>query len=384
MKTTLTQNKPRTKRTVAQANILRKSLLEWYDSDGRALPWRIRPEDRASGTTPDPYRVWLSEIMLQQTTVAAATPYYQKFLHTYPTVTALANAPLEEVLSLWAGLGYYARARNLHACAKAIAATNATFPTTEKALRALPGIGAYTAAAIAAVCFDEPTNVVDGNVERVMSRLFAVQPPLPGAKKHLAELAAQFVTNHRPGDYAQALMDLGATVCRPKNPDCPSCVWRTACAAYAMGTPTAFPKKTKKKTKPQRFGASYIMLHGDQILLRTRPDKGLLARMAEPPGLEWRDSPWGNNTALANAPIAADWVEATTPITHVFTHFALSVNVYAARLTEEDVQNLSVEQAFWASTNALDQHPLPSVMRKIIAAGLTTLDDTHHTSCLVD
>ncbi len=341
---------------------MKRALLSWYDSSGRTLPWRVRPEDRAAGIVADPYRVWLSEIMLQQTTVAAATPYYHRFLERFPTVFELASAPREEVLSLWAGLGYYARARNLHACAQHVVGEGGAFPSTELGLRELPGIGAYTAAAIAASCFDQPANVVDGNVERVMARLFAVESPLPNAKKELAGLAAHFVDDERPGDYAQAIMDLGAVVCRPRNPSCDQCPWRAECAAFKSNDPLRYPRKKPKQLKPQRFGASFVAFANDAVLLRRRPEAGLLAAMSEPPGAPWRDDPWTVDEALAHAPLSATWRQCAEPARHVFTHFALEVIVFVADVT----QCCEIAGHWWADLNALDAQALPSVMHKVI------------------
>ena len=240
---------------------LRRRLLDWYDRNARALPWRVGPADHARGVRQDPYKVWLSEVMLQQTTVPHATPYFLDFTRRWPKITDLAAAPDADVMAAWAGLGYYARARNLLACARAVAGRHGgTFPDTEEGLLALPGVGAYTAAAVAAIAFDRPANVVDGNVERVMARLFAVETPLPGAKPELKAHAARLVTNDRPGDWAQALMDLGATICRPRQPLCDRCPVAEACAAFAQGAPETFPRKEAKAERPRRHGAAFDVL----------------------------------------------------------------------------------------------------------------------------
>ncbi len=344
---------------------MRARLLAWYDAGGRALPWRIRPEDRAAGVAADPYRVWLSEIMLQQTTVAAATPYFHKFLDRFPTVHALAAAPLEAVLEAWAGLGYYARARNLHACAQAVAAAGGQFPDTEDGLRALPGVGAYTAAAVAAVCFDRPTNVVDGNVERVMARVHAVEAPLPGAKPLLRDLAAPLADPERPGDYAQALMDLGATVCTPRTPRCGDCPWTEACAAHAQGAEATYPRKTPKKPKPARHGAAFVLVRGGAVWLRRRPTEGLLGAMAEPPGAPWRETPWTLEEARAHAPCATPWREAGA-VRHVFSHFALTLPVWRGAAPAD----FDGAGGWWAATDRLEEAGLPSVMVKAVRAGL--------------
>lgn len=351
--------------TPARRRALRARLLAWYDAEGRALPWRVRPEDHARGVQADPYRVWLSEIMLQQTTVAAVTPYYAKFLERFQTVEALAAAPRDDVLALWAGLGYYARARNLHACAEAVAAAGGVFPDTEEGLRALPGVGAYTAAAIAAACYDAPANVVDGNVERVIARLFAVEEALPKAKLRLRDLAAPLVDPKRPGDYAQALMDLGATVCTPRNPDCAACPWTRACAARAGGTPTDYPKKAKKAAKPVRRGVAFVLVRDGAVLLRRRAEAGLLGGMAEPPGTPWRAEAWTEDEALAHAPARARWARAGA-VRHVFSHFALELDVRRATARAR----FNPVDGWWADVDALDCEALPSVMRKVLAAGL--------------
>lgn len=299
---------------------LRKSLLSWYDQAGRELPWRVR-NGRA-----DPYRVWLSEVMLQQTTAAAVAPRYLDFLRRWPRVEALAAAPRDEVLAAWAGLGYYARARNLHAAARVLAIEG--FPTTEAGWRALPGVGPYTAAAIAAIACGQPANAVDGNVERVVARLHAVEAPLPGAKALLRALAGALVTEDRPGDWPQALMDLGATVCTPRKPNCGACPWAEPCAARAAGAPELYPRKAAKAERPQRYGAVFRIERNGQFWLVRRPDKGLLGGMAALPTTDWRDATWGRADALRHAPVPAQW-DKIGQVRHVFTHFALTLDVYA-------------------------------------------------------
>lgn len=298
--------------------------------------------------------------MLQQTTVAAAAPYYLRFLKRFPTVEALSAAPLEEVLTLWAGLGYYARARNLHACAKVIAEAGGRFPEAEADLQSLPGIGPYTAAAIAAVCFDRPANVVDGNVERVIARLHAVQDPLPAAKARIKALAAPLVDPDRPGDYAQALMDLGAVVCTPRNPACGDCPWRAACAAHAAGNPEAYPKKAAKRARPERHGVAFLLVKDGAVLLRRRPQKGLLGGMAEPPGTPWRAEPWRAREARAHAPAEGRWRRLEEPVRHVFTHFALTLEVERAQAPA----GFEPTDGWWARLDRLDAEALPSVMLK--------------------
>lgn len=333
---------------LATRDKLRKSLLNWYDANGRDLPWRVR------GGRPDPYRVWLSEIMLQQTTVAAVAPYYARFIERWPTTEALAAAAREEVLGAWAGLGYYARARNLHMAAQVLAEHGP--PATEAGWRALPGVGPYTAAAIAAIAFDRPANVIDGNVERVMARLHALETPLPQAKPALSELAGALVTAERPGDWAQALMDLGATVCLPRAPRCGACPWAGDCAAVAHGAPEGYPRRVPKQERPRRFGVAYRIEGEGAIWLVRRPDKGLLGGMAALPTTEWRAARWSRADALAHAPVEADWRKAGR-IGHVFTHFALTLDVYVARAAPDC-------EGWWGDVGAL-----PTVFRKAAAVG---------------
>lgn len=302
---------------------IRAALLGRYDAHARTLPWRSGPTDR--GLT-DPYRIWLSEVMLQQTTVPHATPYFLAFLQRWPTVADLAAAPDAEVMAAWAGLGYYARARNLLACARLVSADHGgVFPGTEAGLLALPGVGAYTAAAVAAIAFDRPANVVDGNVERVMARLFAVETPLPAARPELKRLAATLVLDERPGDWAQALMDLGATVCRPRTPLCDVCPLADHCAAFAGGTAERYPLKTGKADRPRRHGTVFVLFDDrGRVALVRRPDKGLLGGMLGLPGPDWQAQP-----EVAAPPVSADWHSAGT-VDHVFTHFALTLTVQTA------------------------------------------------------
>jgi A/G-specific adenine glycosylase len=316
--------------TDASTDNAASALLAWYDRHRRTLPWRALP-----GEGRDPYRVWLSEVMLQQTTVAAVTPRFGAFLARFPDVAALAEAPWDEVAKAWARLGYYARARNLHAAAKAVAALGA-FPRDEAGLRALPGIGGYTAAAIAAIAFDIPAVPVDGNVERVMARLHAVREPLPGSKTILAAHARRFgeaqAARARPGDFAQALFDLGATVCTPRSPTCALCPLLGRCAAQAEGIAERLPAKAAKRAVPQRHGAVF-WLEDDagRVLLRRRPAEGLLGGMMELPGTPWRDAAWGEAEARAHAPAPVSWAGAGL-VRHVFTHFALDLAVHVGRI----------------------------------------------------
>jgi A/G-specific adenine glycosylase len=345
------------------ADALRAQLLAWYDAKARDLPWRVGPADHAAGVRADPYRVWLSEVMLQQTTVPHATPYFLKFTARWPTVRDLAAEDDGEVMAAWAGLGYYARARNLLACARAVAAEHGgVFPDTEEGLRALPGLGAYTAAAVAAIAFHRAANVVDGNVERVMSRLFAVETPLPDAKPELKALAAALVRDERPGDWAQALMDLGATVCKPKSPLCDRCPVSGHCAALATGAPETYPRKLAKAERPRRYGAAFLLTLGDAVAMVRRPPKGLLGGMLALPTTEWRAQPFSDAEVLAAAPTPADWRPAGE-IEHVFTHFALTLSIWRA---ESDADGL-----IW--TPRRDLEAMPSVFLKAARAGLSNL-----------
>jgi A/G-specific adenine glycosylase len=335
-------------------------LLAWYDRHRRDLPWRARP-----GQAADPYRVWLSEIMLQQTTVTATIPYYENFLIRFPSVAALAAAPLDHVLAAWAGLGYYARARNLHACAQAVVAAGG-FPRDLTGLRALPGIGPYTAAAIGAIAFGLPTVPMDGNVERVTARLFAIEAPLPGAKPTLQAAAAELGTDPdaiaRPSDFAQALFDLGATICTPTNPACGLCPWRDACAGRRAGIAAALPRKAPKKLRPLRHGVHFWLTDAaGHVLLRRRPPHGLLGGMTELPGTPWRDSSWQAVEALHHAPMPADWQPAGE-VRHGFTHFELRLDLFAARV------DVIEADGFLHPVAALAEAALPSVMRKCVRA----------------
>lgn len=343
---------------------LRTELLAWYDRQARVLPWRVGPRARAAGERPDPYRVWLSEIMLQQTTVAAVGPYFARFIEAFPTVGALADAPEAEVLARWAGLGYYARARNLHACAKAVQALGG-FPETVEALQALPGIGPYTAAAIAAIAFDQPVTPADGNVERVLSRLWRIEAALPAGKPAFRAAAARFDGGERPGDFIQALMDLGATICTPRAPACALCPWLGPCQARAAGDAESFPRKTPKAARPVRHGLAFVAEDGQRLLLGRRPPKGLLGGMLEVPGTPWRtDGPWALDEALAHAPVdGAGWRVRGT-VTHVFTHFELQLVVAHARVRLG-------HNALTCSVDQLDTAGLPSVMLKAARAGLS-------------
>jgi A/G-specific adenine glycosylase len=331
-------------------------LLLWYDRERRALPWRSPP-----GARPDPYRVWLSEIMLQQTTVATVIPYFDRFVTRWPDVAALAAASLDDVLWLWQGLGYYARARNLHACARAILARHGgIFPKDPRQLRALPGIGAYTAAAIAAIAFGRREAAVDGNAERVVARLFAVEEALPAAKPRLARLASGLVPESRAGDFAQALMDLGATVCTPRRPRCPLCPWRRGCAAAAAGIAERLPLQSPKPERPWRYGVAFWLVRSDgAVLLRRRPERGLLGGMTEIPSTPWRESPWSLESALAAAPAAARWSPLPGIVRHGFTHFRLELAILAG------AAEAATAAGFWCPIDRLGDEALPTLMKKL-------------------
>jgi A/G-specific adenine glycosylase len=340
-------------------------LLAWYDRHRRKLPWRPLP-----GVSADPYRVWLSEIMLQQTGVKWVAPYFEKFVARWPSVNDLGRASLDDVLRTWAGLGYYSRARNLHACAvKVMRDHGGAFPDTEEALRTLPGIGPYTAAAIAAIAFGRRTMPVDGNIERVVSRLFAVEEPLPQAKPLIQRLATTLLGETRAGDSAQALMDLGSSICTPKKPACALCPLNDDCLARARGDQETFPRKAAKKTGELRRGAAFVVTRGDQLLVRTRAEKGLLGGMTEVPGSDWIAAQ-DDQAARKQAPAlrgVARWHRKAGVVTHVFTHFPLELVVYAARVPSG---TRAPEGMRWVPIGTLKDEALPNVMRKVIAHGL--------------
>ncbi len=315
----------------------------------------------------DPYRVWLSEIMLQQTTVAAVGPYFAEFTRRWPTVEALAAAEDSEVMAAWAGLGYYARARNLLKCARAVAASGGRFPDTEDGLRALPGVGPYTAAAVAAIAFGRRAVVLDGNVERVMARLHAVETPLPAAKEELRALADALTPDLRPGDHAQAVMDLGATICTPRSPACGICPWRDPCTAHRLGIAADLPRKAPKKPKPERRGVAYVGLRADgAVLLERRPEKGLLGGMLGLPGTEWREAPPSDAEIAAAAPCPGDWRPLGAEARHVFTHFRLTHDVMRAELP---MAAKPARGAFHEDARARADD-LPTVMRKALLLAL--------------
>lgn len=337
---------------------LTAGLRAWYDRAARRLPWRVPP---GAGARPDPYRVWLSEVMLQQTTVAAVKGYFEAFTARWPRVEDLAAAADGEVMAAWAGLGYYARARNLLACARIVAAGGGRFPDTEAGLRALPGIGPYTAAAIAAIAFDRPAVVMDGNVERVMARLFAVEAELPAAKAELHALAARLTPAERAGDHAQAVMDLGATVCTPRAPACGICPWRAPCAGRRLGIAAELPRRAPRPERPVRQGIAWLALRADgAVLVEERPARGLLGGMLGLPGTDWGEGP-----PDPRPPFATAWRDAGVEVRHTFTHFHLRLRVMVAAVPA----GFAPGRGMFRPGEELDR-ALPSVMRKALRAGL--------------
>jgi A/G-specific adenine glycosylase len=342
-------------------------LLAWYDAARRDLPWRYAP-----GATADPYRVWLSEIMLQQTVVKAVVPYFETFTQRWPTVSDLAAADLDDVLAAWAGLGYYSRARNLHATAIMIARDHhGRFPADEQSLRTLPGIGPYTAAAIAAIGFGLTATPVDGNVERVVARLFAIEDELPSAKPLLKRHAEQLTPRHRAGDYAQATMDLGATICTPTSPSCPICPLTALCRARADGIAASLPRKTAKAARPTRYGTAFVVTRADgHVLLRKRPPTGLLGGLYDVPSTDWAETVPGDNAVAAARPVSASFTPCAASVVHVFTHFRLELSVEVATTRATNVSPPLV----WAPLDALKTFALPTVALKVLAAaGVTRL-----------
>ena len=354
------------------AHSLKKMLTavdRWYRRHARVLPWRVGPEARDEGLKPDPYRVWLSEVMLQQTTIPHAAPYFERFRARWPTVTKLAAAPWADVSAAWAGLGYYSRARNLHACAKAVAERGG-FPQDAKGLRELPGVGPYTAAAIASIVFDERIAPVDGNIERVVSRLWAIGSDGTEAGWRAAkvvigaraqELADALPADGRAGDLAQALMDLGATVCTPRKPNCLICPLNAMCAARAAGDPERYPVKAEKKPTPTRHGSAFVLVRGGEVMLVRRPPSGLLGGMMMPPTSAWSEERLAH--PLDGAPGKFEW-ERVGEVRHVFTHFALKLDVWRAVAGPR----AKVSGEWMAHDDALAA--LPTVGRKAVALAL--------------
>ena len=347
-------------------NPIAEELLPWYDRHARVLPWRVSPHDRAGGARPDPYHVWLSEIMLQQTTVAAVRAYFERFTARWPRIDALAAADDAEVMGEWAGLGYYARARNLLKCARLVA-DQGGFPDTEGGLKTLPGIGPYTAAAIAAIAFDRPAAVMDGNIERVMARFYAVETPLPKAKTELRQLVEAETPQARPGDYAQAMMDLGATICTPRSPACGVCPLMEHCEGRRLGIAADLPKKMPKAAKPTRQGTAYVARRADGAwLLETRPPKGLLGGM-----LGWPGSEWAEAASPSAPPVAADWQALDEEVRHTFTHFHLILRLKVARLPID----AQPDRGAFLEHHAFRPGDLPTVMRKAFDLAAQRLTD---------
>ena len=346
-----------------------RALLDWYEAERRDLPWRYGPRKKA-----DPYRVWLSEIMLQQTTVKAVIPYFERFTARWPKVENLAAASLEEVLQMWAGLGYYSRARNLKKCADVISnELGGYFPNSEEALRTLPGIGPYTAAAIAAIAFGQKATPVDGNIERVVARLFAVRQPLPQAKPEIKRLAATLTPARRAGDFAQAMMDLGSEVCTPKRPSCLMCPLQQDCAASAHGLEEILPLKRAKAERPVRYGLAFLVLREDgKVLLRQRAEAGLLGGMLEVPSTHWGDDVPSFKDAKRSSPVSADWWQVPGTVVHVFTHFRLELTVYRALVPVDSTLTFwsEPERCRWVARRDLGGQALPSLMKKVIGHGL--------------
>jgi A/G-specific adenine glycosylase len=334
-----------------------RRVLAWWDAHRRELPWRAPPGERA-----DPYRVWLSEVLLQQTTATAAAPYFLKFVGQWPGVEALAAASLDDVMRAFAGLGYYSRARNLHACAQEVARRGGRFPQTERELRALPGVGAYTAAAVAAIAFEAEAAPVDGNIARILARLHAIESPIAAARRRIGEAAAELTPAERPGDFAQALMDIGATICRPRNPDCPACPLREACAAHRAGEAAAYPRAANRKPKPTRLGAAFFARRADgAVLARRRPPRGLLGATLELPG-----GPWETDAAISPqyAPFAASWRRLPGEVEQTFTHFVLRLTLFAADVGDAPPRS---EGDIWVEPENAGSAGFSSVMLKALA-----------------
>lgn len=352
---------PSPKAGVAGSRPVAPALLRWYDAHARVLPWRSPP-----GQPANPYAVWLSEIMLQQTTVVTVGPYFQDFLTRWPTVEALAAASLDDVMKRWAGLGYYSRARNLHACALAVAHDHrGIFPDTEEGLRSLPGIGPYTAAAIVAIAFGKRATVIDGNVDRVVTRLFAIEAPLPLSKPEIRAAAEALTPDLRAGDFAQAMMDLGATICTPKSPSCNRCPLETMCEAKRRDIAETLPRRAPKKPRPVRHGACFFVTRSDgAVLLRKRVAKGLLGGMMEVPTTPWEDAARSDEEHLTQAPLKAQWKKRVGTVEHTFTHFHLVLTVYVAEAKTVDAKKAD---GIWTPHEEMAGEALPSLMRKVIA-----------------
>ena len=340
----------------AKRNVIVERTLGWWDRNRRELPWRAQP-----GETPDPYRVWLSEVLLQQTTAQAAAPYFQNFVKKWPTVEDLAGASTEAVIGVFAGLGYYSRARNLHACAKEISRRGGGFPDREAELRVLPGVGDYTAAAIAAIAFDRQAAPVDGNIARVLARLLALDQSITGAKTEIRAAAHELAPRRRAGDFTQALMDIGAMICRPRSPLCAACPLSEDCGARRSGAPEAFPRRPAGKRKPHRAGAAFFARRTDgAFLARRRPPHGLLGSTVELPGTAWTSDGPGENW-LSDVPVAARWLRLPGAVEQTFTHFAVKLTLFAA-----DFDGAAPGELFWVAPDGIAEAGLSNVMRKAV------------------
>lgn len=344
-----------------------KALLNWYDNDGRILPWRARGEQIVN-----PYHVWLSEIMLQQTTVVTVIPYFLSFIQRWPTFHQLAEASLDDILHAWQGLGYYARARNLHLCAKKVSEEyEGRLPTNSEQLIKLPGIGPYTSKAIAAIAFNECVLPVDGNIARILSRLYAISAPLPQGMPEIQSAATIFTPHIRPGDFAQAMMDLGATICVPRSPSCEKCPFQSTCKARALGIAAELPVKNKKPIRPQKYTIAYILKREDgAILLRKRPEKGLLGGMMAVPTSEWQLEKIDNKNIEKSAPFVTYWKSLKSKISHSFTHFDLEVMPYYGNICTQKAEALEGD---WVFPHQLKQYALPKLFKKIIETSLNEL-----------
>lgn len=344
-------------------NRISEKLLVWYDQYHRKLPWRIAPTDLLEGKKPDPYRVWLSEIMLQQTTVEAVKPYFNKFINRWPDVFALAKADMEDVLKAWAGLGYYSRARNLKSCAeKLVGEYCGVFPKSPKCLKTLPGIGDYTAAAIAAIAYNEPVAVVDGNVERVVSRLFTVKTEIKKAKREITAKTQEITPLRRAGDFAQSMMDLGASICTPREPHCMICPIEDLCRARSEDNPETYPVKAAKIARPERTGVAFVAISANnEIYLEKRHMSGLLGGMTQIPN----SFSAKNNYTISEAPFLANW-SLQGKARHIFTHFSLTLDVYSAK----NVEKLVAGNGWWCPIHQLGDEALPTVMKKAISIAL--------------
>ncbi|VBB69859.1 A/G-specific adenine glycosylase [invertebrate metagenome] len=349
--------------TSASGTVIAERLLAWYDRNRRILPWRARPGEQLN-----PYRVWLSEIMLQQTNVTTVKPYFHTFIAHWPTITDLAKADLNDILTAWAGLGYYARARNLHACAQSVVTTHrGIFPADPKILQQLPGIGAYTAAAIAAIAFGRREIAIESNIKRLVVRLFAITELPAVARIHIHTMADALTPDCRCGDFIQAAMDLGAMLCTPRRPTCMLCPLRADCMAFQQGIADSLPARTDRRERPRiRHGIAFLIACKEgAVLLYRRPPKGLLGGMMEVPSTPWRIEPWSLEDAAHIAPLSLSWRLLPGTVHHIFTHFQLNLRVAYGQTSRHLVTN-----GLWVALEQLDAQPLPSIMRKVLIHAL--------------